>query len=55
MASILNQDYQDWRLLIIDDGSTDSAILDVEKLKDTRIEIIHVRQTWVYRTDSIKA
>lgn len=41
VASILNQDYQDWRLLIIDDGSTDGAIHDVEKLKDTRIEIIH--------------
>lgn len=40
IRSILNQSYEDFEFLIIDDGSTDSSISKIEKFKDNRIRII---------------
>lgn len=37
--SILNQTYQDFRLLLIDDGSTDSSYQYLQGLTDPRIEV----------------
>ena len=37
VRSILNQDYSDFELLIIDDGSTDNSAETVSKIKDSRI------------------
>lgn len=41
--SILSQTYQDWELLLIDDGSTDTsgAVCDEYAARDTRIQVIH--------------
>lgn len=39
IASILNQTFADWELLLLDDGSTDGAI-DALDLKDSRIWLI---------------
>lgn len=39
--SILDQTYTDFELLLIDDCSTDNTMLVVEKIKDSRIKIIH--------------
>ena len=44
VASIINQDFEDWRLLILDDGSTDGAVSKIEKLKDSRVEIFNGRE-----------
>ena len=42
IASILEQDYQNYELIIIDDGSTDgSADLVKEAFSDARIKLIH--------------
>lgn len=47
--SILNQDYIDFELLLIDDGSKDSsgAICDKYAAKDTRVRVIHKENSGV--------
>lgn len=40
IKSILNQSYKDFRLIIIDDGSTDNSISIIKTFKDPRIELI---------------
>lgn len=47
--SILNQEYTDFELLLIDDGSTDSSgeICDEYAQKDTRIRVVHKENTGV--------
>jgi glycosyltransferase involved in cell wall biosynthesis len=37
VRSILNQNYSDFELLIIDDGSTDNSAEAVSRIKDSRI------------------
>jgi glycosyltransferase involved in cell wall biosynthesis len=39
VSSILNQTYEDWELIIIDDGSTDNSIVSIADLNDSRIQI----------------
>jgi len=41
IQSILNQTYEDFHLLIIDDGSTDGSLEYLKTLTDSRIEIRH--------------
>ncbi len=38
--SILNQTYQNWQLLILDDGSVDETVLMTEKFRDPRIKLL---------------
>lgn len=47
--SILNQEYTDFELLLIDDGSTDSSgeICDEYAQKDTRIRVVHKENSGV--------
>ncbi len=38
--SIINQNFRDWELIIIDDGSTDDTLSIISKFTDPRIQII---------------
>jgi glycosyltransferase involved in cell wall biosynthesis len=48
--SVLNQDFTDFELILIDDGSTDScpAILDAYAVKDPRVRVYHQPNAGVY-------
>lgn len=39
--SILNQTYQEYEIVIVNDGSTDNSFAEVEKINDSRIRIIN--------------
>ncbi len=41
VLSIINQSFEDWELLIFDDGSTDNALQTIDDIKDSRIRIIN--------------
>ena len=53
--SILGQQYTDFELLLVDDGSTDSsgAICDSYTLADSRVQVIHKENTGVSDTRNI--
>ncbi|MFI1743624.1 glycosyltransferase family 2 protein [Thalassobellus sediminis] len=40
LKSVLNQDFQDFEVIIVDDGSTDKSLETVKLIKDSRIAII---------------
>ncbi len=41
IASVLNQSFKDWELVIIDDGSTDNSVVEIKKfVSDTRVRLI---------------
>ena len=52
IESIINQEYRDFELLLIDDGSTDSSgtICDRYATEDSRIRLIHKENTGVSET-----
>ena len=43
IESVLSQDFTDWELILVDDGSPDKAgeICDAYREKDRRITVIH--------------
>lgn len=41
IQSVLNQTYQDYEIIIVNDGSTDNSLHVVEQIKDSRIRIIN--------------
>ena len=45
--SILNQTYQDFEIIIVDDGSTDFSYEEVKKINDPRIKIIRQKNLGV--------
>lgn len=38
--SVLSQSYQDFEVVIVDDGSTDNSVAKVEEIQDSRIHLI---------------
>ena len=49
IESVLSQSYQNWELLIVDDGSTDRSpgIIDAYAQKDARIKSVHKKNEGV--------
>ena len=41
VASVVAQTYQNWELLIVDDGSPDASVAICQQFDDARIQIIH--------------
>ena len=41
ISSVLEQTYQDWELILVNDASTDHSIAVCEEFKDSRIHILH--------------
>ena len=41
LDSILNQDYKDFEIIVVNDGSTDNSRLVVNKIVDDRIKIVN--------------
>lgn len=52
VASILNQTYKDFELIIVDDFSSDNTVSVIEKFKDFRIKLIKKEKNTGY-TDSL--
>lgn len=50
VRSVVEQNYYDWELIIVDDGSTDrtSEIADQIAAMDDRIKVIHQDNQWIY-------
>lgn len=45
--SVLRQSFEDWELLVIDDGSTDATQQDIKKVKDRRLRYIRKKHSGV--------
>jgi glycosyltransferase involved in cell wall biosynthesis len=53
VQSVLQQTFEDWELLIIDDGSTDSSLQKCQSFHDERIKVVQVENGGVSRARNI--
>lgn len=49
IKSVLSQTFEDWEMIIIDDGSTDDTLQIVKSFDDSRIELVTQENKGVYR------
>lgn len=47
LQTVLRQTFQDFEIVIVNDGSTDNSVAEVEKVQDSRIRIIHQQNAGV--------
>ena len=47
LQSVLTQTFQDFEIVVVNDGSTDNSAIEVEKVKDPRIRLIHQQNAGV--------
>tara|TARA_B100000809_G_scaffold266851_1_gene332206 strand:- start:23475 stop:24401 length:927 start_codon:yes stop_codon:yes gene_type:complete len=47
LKSVCSQTFTDFEILIIDDGSTDSSIIEISKIKDSRIKLFSISNAGV--------
>ena len=47
LQSVLHQTFQQFEIVIVDDGSTDGSVAEVEKIHDDRIRLIHQKNAGV--------
>lgn len=47
LRSVLNQTFSDFEVVIVDDGSTDNSVTEVEKVQDDRIRLFHQQNAGV--------
>jgi glycosyltransferase involved in cell wall biosynthesis len=52
LRSVLNQDFQDWELIVVDDGSTDESLSCVESFarKEPRIRLVKKEHSGLSQT-----
>lgn len=50
VQSVLSQEFKDWELIIIDDGSTDKTphIADLIAKEDRRVRVVHQKNQWIF-------
>ncbi len=47
LQSVFNQTFQDFEIIIVNDGSTDGSVAEVKKFADSRIRLIHQKNAGV--------
>ncbi len=47
LQAVLNQTFTDYEIVIVNDGSTDNSVAEVEKVQDDRIRLIHQQNAGV--------
>ncbi len=47
LRTVLKQTFRDYEIVVVDDGSTDNSVAEVEKVQDRRIRLIHQQNAGV--------